>query len=63
MSCGCIHSKGEFYITQYLLNNSIPFKKEYTAEDLRNEEDNYLRFDFAILKDNHPVAFIEYNGK
>lgn len=63
MSCGCIHSKGEFYITQYLLNNNIPFKKEYTAEDLRNEEDNHLRFDFAILKDNHPVAFIEYNGK
>ena len=63
-SCGCLHSKGEKFITQYLIKANIPFQKEYTAEDLRNEEGNKLRIDFAILDSKkRPVLFIEYNGK
>lgn len=63
-SCGCLHSKGEKFITQFLTQNNIRFKKEYTAENLRNEEGNKLRVDFAILDSkDKPVLFIEYNGK
>lgn len=63
-SCGCLHSKGELFISQFLNNNKIHFKKEYTCDDLKNNQGNKLRIDFAIL-DNHnnPTLFIEYNGK
>lgn len=62
-SCGCFHSKGENIIANFLIKNNIAFKKEYTADDLRNKEGNKLRIDFAILKENKPVLFIEFNGK
>lgn len=63
-SCGCLHSKGEKFIAQFLIKKNIHFKKEYTAEGLRNEDGNKLRIDFAILNDKEvPVLFIEYNGK
>lgn len=65
-SCGCLHSKGEESITQFLIKKNVHFKKEYTTEDLKNEEGNKLRIDFAIFNNNDnkkPILFIEYNGK
>lgn len=61
-SCGCIRSKGEYNITQVLLNNNITFSKEYTFPGL--EEKAPLRFDFATFdENNHLIALIEFDGE
>ena len=60
-SCGCIHSKGEYSISQILNNKNIPFKKEYSFLDCRDV--NPLRFDFALFdKNTNLVGLIEYQG-
>ena len=63
-SCGCIYSKGELIISQWLNNHSIKYKKQYTNKKLINTKGNILKIDFAILDDqNLPLGFIEYNGR
>ena len=63
ISCGCIHSKGEYLITKWLNEHNIKFKKEYTNNELRNSNGNIIRIDFALLDlNNNPFYFIEYNG-
>ena len=62
MSCGCLNSKGELTISQWLNNNQIPFIKQYTNSNLRNPKNNLLKIDFAILSNQEPIGFIEYNG-
>ena len=63
-SCGCIRSKGEFVITQFLQQNNVSFIKEYTNEKLVNSNGNKIRIDFAILDEKKNVKyFIEYNGR
>lgn len=61
ISCGCINSKGEFYISKLLIENNYIFQKQYSFEDLK---DIYkLRFDFAIFNsDNTLKCLIEYQG-
>lgn len=61
-SCGCLNSKGELYIRKWLKDKEINFIKEYTNKDLRNSRGNMIRIDFAIIKNNTPIYFIEYNG-
>lgn len=63
-SCGCIRSKGEFAIMQFLQQNKVSFIKEYTNEKLVNSNGNKIRIDFAILdKKKNVKYFIEYNGR
>lgn len=61
MSCGCLISKGEFLIGNYLKNNQIDFIKQYTFEDLKDIK--VLKFDFAIFKNNNLICLIEYDGE
>ena len=59
-SCGCIKSKGEYAIAQYLQNNNIIFIKEKTFSDCLNPLTGAkLRFDFYLV--NYNVC-IEYDG-
>ena len=62
ISCGCIHSKGELYISTLLTANNIPYKKEYTFKDLKDAR--MLRFDFAVFNDNNQLSYlIEFDGE
>ena len=64
LSCGCLNSKGEERIANYLSSNNVSFVREYKFPDLYGkEEKDKLRFDFAILKDNKVSLLIEYQGK
>ena len=60
-SCGCTKSWYEYEIINLLINNSIPYKKEYIFSDLKDK--GFLRFDFAILNGNEVLGLIEYNGE
>ena len=58
-SCGCInYSLGEERIIKILKQENINYIKEYTCSELKRK-----RFDFAILKDNRIIRFIEYDGE
>ena len=63
-SCGCLSSLGEQQITQYLQENNINYKKEYTFNDLTSSVGGKPRFDFGILdkEDNNLLFLIEYQG-
>ena len=65
ISCGCIRSKGEYNIAKLLREMDIPYVKQYMADDLRNENGNLIRIDFAIFDKNSKniIGFIEYNGR
>lgn len=60
-SCGCMQSQGEFVIQKILKDNNIQYLKEYYFEDLKVK--NYLRFDFAIFKNNSLQYLIEFDGR
>lgn len=64
ISCGCKKSKGNLKIRNILEEKLIPFKQEYSFEDLYNEnKNNPLRFDFALFnKENKLIGLIEYQG-
>lgn len=64
MSCGCIKSKSEVIITQFLKENKISFQKQYQFDDLKSTKGYPLRFDFAILNNDDSVKMlIEYQGQ
>lgn len=59
ISCGCQHSKGEFFISQILIENNIKFATQYTFSELGEK-----RYDFALLDDNNqPIRLIEFDGE
>lgn len=65
-SCICVNSYPEYEIEQWLINNGIEFKNQYTFDDLATDINNYktrLRFDFAIFKNHKLLGLIEYNGQ
>lgn len=57
-SCGCIRSKGNQKIKNLLQKNNIPFIAEYP---IRINEINYY-YDFALIKEEKVICFIEYDG-
>lgn len=61
LSCGCLISKGEEKISKILNNLDISFQKQYIFNELKDK--GYLRFDFAIFKDNSLYCLIEYQGE
>ena len=61
VSCGCMRSKGEKAIANFLNAYHILFKQEYTFDDLIDK--GKLRFDFAIFnKENQLICLIEFDG-
>lgn len=57
-------SKGEIKIAAILESAGLPFKQEYTFDDLVASSGRPLRFDFAVFDDSGDVAFlIEYQGE
>ena len=58
----CARSKGELRIESILRASGIDFQKEYCFNDLISPLGGYLRFDFAILKNNALQYLIEYDG-
>lgn len=62
ISCGCYkNSKGEERILNFLIDNNINYKRQYSFSDLSRI--NPLRFDFAIFKNNTLFCLIEYQGE
>ncbi len=62
MSCGCMQSKGEYLIRQYLNQYNINFQTQYSFNDLVSQQNHPLRFDFAIFKKNKLYCLIEFQG-
>lgn len=60
-SCGCVVSYKEQEIEQILKQYNIPFKREYSFNDLVDK--GQLRFDFAIFQNNKLYGLIEYQGR
>lgn len=62
ISCGCIISYKEEEIANYLKQNFINYKRQYTFEDLKDKRP--LRFDFAVFNNKNQLAYlIEYQGE
>ena len=60
-SCTKNKSKGEYAIENFLKDNKIKYKTQYTFQDCINV--TYLRFDFAILNEDDTLKFlIEFDG-
>ena len=59
-SCGCLHSKGEFKITNILKQNNIDFISQYHIDELKSKYNYHLYFDFYLPKYN---VIIEYQGE
>lgn len=57
-SCGCLLSRGEEQIQRILQKQKIPYISQYP---LIIDGTNY-RCDFALIRNNKPIAFIEYQG-
>ena len=62
MSCGCMVSKGEYLIRQYLNQYNIDFQTQYSFNDLVSQQNHPLRFDFAIFKNSKLYCLIEFQG-
>lgn len=55
-------SYGEALVKQYLEQHHIDYKSEYGLGNLKNIPKSYTRMDFAILRGNQPIGFIEIDG-
>lgn len=64
LSCGCLKSKGEMRIAQYLKERKINFVPQISFSDLfYKSEDAPLKFDFGIYDDNDKlILLIEFQG-
>ena len=65
IACDCFrpHSSGETIIKFYLEDYHIPYKAEYTFNDLYSPQTGKMRSDFAIIKNDNPIALIEFDGQ
>lgn len=63
-SCGvCLnHSIGERIIQNFLEENKIDYRHEYSFSDLTTENGYPMRFDFCIMKNNQIDFLLEYDG-
>lgn len=62
VSCGCVRSKGEYYINKCLIELHIPYETQYKFSDCYYKAP--LRFDFAVFDESHNLkCLIEYQGK
>lgn len=56
-SCGCLISKGEFFVQNILIQNNIEFEKQKTFEDLKSDKNYPYRYDFYLPKYNRLIEF------
>lgn len=62
-SCGCLVSRGELLVREYLNRNNVKYSTQKAYEDLRSSNGGKLRFDFAILDGEDDIlGLIEYQG-
>ena len=61
-SCGCLVSKSENQIANYLKSKQINYIQQFTFLDLLGKNNTPLRFDFAIINNNKILYLIEYQG-
>jgi hypothetical protein len=62
-SCGCISSKGQFYLIKLFQKYDINFQTEFSFTDLVGKNNRKLRFDFAIFdKYNNLYCLVEFDG-
>lgn len=59
----CCLSKNAIIIYDYLKDNNLEFKTEYTFSDLKSDNNFPLRFDFALFEDDDLKILIEYDGE
>ena len=58
----CKRSKGEIKVENYLIENNINFKPQYSFPDLKNKR--RLLFDFGVLDENNNLKYLlEFNGE
>lgn len=63
-SCGCLKSKGEMIINNWLQEHNISFQSQYSIDEIVLDSGCRPFFDFAIFdNDNNLLCLIEYNGK
>lgn len=62
LSCGCLQSKGEWIIKQYLLDRGITFISQYSFNDCLSPKKRKLKFDFAVFRDDRLFGIIEFQG-
>lgn len=63
-SCGCLKSKGEMIINNWLQKHKINFISQYSHTEIVLESGRRPFFDFAIFNPDGSIkCFIEYNGK
>nr|DAT89663.1 MAG TPA: restriction enzyme [Caudoviricetes sp.] len=63
ISCGCIISKGELEVKQYLIEKQVKYCTQKSYTDLLSQKGGRLRFDFGILnKNNEVIGLIEFQG-
>lgn len=62
-SCGCIKSKGEMIINNWLQEHDFDFRSQYSFDGCVLSSGRRPFFDFVLFKDNNPYLIIEYNGR
>ena len=62
-SCGCIKSKGEMIINNWLQEHNIDFRSQYSFDDCVMSTGRRPFFDFVLFKNDKPYLVIEYNGR
>ena len=63
ISCGCIKSKGEMVINNWLVKHGFNFRSQYSFDDCFLSSGRRPFFDFVIFNNNIPCLIIEYNGR
>lgn len=65
ISCGCLSSKNEWIIRNYLDSIGIKYIPQYWFDDLRSPiTGRLLKYDIAVINDNNDIVFIiEYDGE
>lgn len=62
-SCGCIKSKGEMIINNWLQEHNFDFRSQYSFDDCVLSSGRRPFFDFVLFKNDKPCLVIEYNGR
>ena len=63
-SCGCVKSKGEMIINNWLQEHNIPFQSQYSIDEIVLDSGRRPFIDLAIFDNNNILlCLIEYNGK
>ncbi len=64
ISCGCVNSRGEREISDFLQSHNINYRIQYSFNDLLGEGNVPLKFDFAIIDSLGKVTtLIEFQGE